>query len=81
MLKSPSRNDTGYNAILISTIVDADAECTKFIAGYNAILISTIVDASLPKSRQLFGYNAILISTIVDRCERYSNCVLAIMLF
>ena len=34
----------GYNAILISTIVDVDTKGFRYYVGYNAILISTIVD-------------------------------------
>ena len=36
--------NTGYNAILISTIVDESCFIHCFKNGYNAILISTIVD-------------------------------------
>ena len=36
----------GYNAILISTIVDPAARKMFTKAGYNAILISTIVDTT-----------------------------------
>ena len=38
------RQNNGYNAILISTIVDRGQPATLTLPGYNAILISTIVD-------------------------------------
>ena len=38
------RKNIGYNAILISTIVDLKRKDTVAQEGYNAILISTIVD-------------------------------------
>ena len=56
---------SGYNAILISTIVDLRREAGDY-RGYNAILISTIVDFQHFGFRAGLGYNAILISTIVD---------------
>ena len=37
----------GYNAIIISTIVDTESISPCVNEGYNAIIISTIVDPSL----------------------------------
>ena len=55
----------GYEANLISTIVDA--ECFAHVSGrgYEANLISTIVDFIAAKMAN-HGYEANLISTIVD---------------
>ena len=53
----------GYNAILISTIVDRSLNALASF-GYNAILISTIVDNQAVPFEATHGYNAILISTI-----------------
>ena len=36
--------DTGYNAFIISTIVDFNIRRTASSRGYNAFIISTIVD-------------------------------------
>ena len=62
-LEMPTTRD-GYNAILISTIVDKHLLGVN-PHGYNAILISTIVDLIMSLGESV-GYNAILISTIVD---------------
>ena len=56
----------GYNAIIISTIVDYSFGVVLTETGYNAIIISTIVDVWRLHSPALWGYNAIIISTIVD---------------
>ena len=64
----------GYNAILISTIVDKSSCLCSPIGGYNAILISTIVDL-LERVHVKYGYNAILISTIVDYAPEFDNPV------
>ena len=40
----------GYNAILISTIVDLHVADIPKLLGYNAILISTIVDSAASPS-------------------------------
>ena len=71
----------GYNAILISTIVDVRRLLLASAGGYNAILISTIVDAYAQILSPCYGYNAILISTIVDPCMRGMFSPRAIMLF
>ena len=55
----------GYNANLISTIVDISDSTLTSIIGYNANLISTIVD-TITAVQIITGYNANLISTIVD---------------
>ena len=67
----------GYNAIIISTVVDRILQ-SCFSPGYNAIIISTVVDMLFAYKNILIGYNAIIISTVVDDMEK---CVedLAIM--
>ena len=72
---------SGYNAILISTIVDYFCIVERKKQGYNAILISTIVDDLRVVCRPHNGYNAILISTIVDFPFLIFHAVVAIMLF
>ena len=44
----------GYNALVISTIVD-DFACSVFQLGYNALVISTIVDFALAEREALIG--------------------------
>ena len=55
----------GYNASIISTIVDCGGLFSFLVLGYNASIISTIVD-SFRGCFWAFGYNASIISTIVD---------------
>ena len=58
----------GYNAFIISTIVDLGKVNDTGNTGYNAFIISTIVDMNTQTMRlKQGGYNAFIISTIVDK--------------
>ena len=55
----------GYNAFLISTLVDV-AFAPIASKGYNAFSISTLVDMPFYLQAKFRGYNAFSISTLVD---------------